>query len=237
MVGITFDKEKIQLNIARLNKNGLNFEVAIDPDLAIKYKKGEKIDLIDILKSDKVFTDVKKGDLISENEMINAFGTAEYLKVAEEILVNGDIQLTAEYRQKTRDEKKNKIINLIHKNGLDPKTNLPHPITRIENAFLEAKITIDDFKSAEDQVKEIVRKLQPIIPIKIENKKIKVIVPAEFAGKAYPIVKSLAELKRDEWKNDGSWECEIEIPGGLLEEFYDKLNKITHGEVQTKEGE
>ena len=39
---------------------------------------------------------------------------------------------------------------------------------------------------------------------------------------------------KDEWQNDGSWICQVEIPGGLEEDFYDKLNSLTHGSVETK---
>ena len=59
---------------------------------------------------------------------------------------------------------------MIHANGIDPKTNLPHPLQRIENALEEANVKIDEHKSEEKQVEEIVRKLQPILPIKFANR-------------------------------------------------------------------
>ena len=61
-------------------------------------------------------------------------------------------------------------MEIIHRNGVDPKTKLPHPIQRLENAFEEAKIKIDERRSAEDQVKEILDKLRPVLPISFEKK-------------------------------------------------------------------
>ncbi len=235
MAGITYDKEKVSINIARLKKNGFNFEVAIDPDLAIVMKKGTEVDISDVLKSEKIFFDVKRGEIASDNEMNAAFETTDVFKVATEIITKGDIQLTAEYRQMLRDEKRNRIISIIQKNGFDPRTGLPHPLTRIENAFSEVKVHIDEFIPEEDQVQEILRKLQPILPIKFEKKKLQILIPAVYAAKCFSVVKQFGPLQKDEWQNDGSWLFVIEMPAGMVEEFFDKLNKLTHGDMETKE--
>jgi len=34
--------------------------------------------------------------------------------------------------------------------------------------------------------------------------------------------------------NDGSWHAVVEIPAGLQNEFFDELNKETHGNIHTK---
>lgn len=235
MAGITYDKEKVSMNIARLKKGGFNFEVAIDADLAIEMKKGTNVEISEVLKSEKIFFDVRKGELASENEMNAVFETTDVLKVATEIISKGDIQLTAEYRQKVRDEKRSRIITIIQKNGIDPKTKLPHPMTRIENAFNEAKIHIDEFKSDEDQVQNILRKLQPILPIKFEKKKLQILIPAIHAAKCFSVVKQFGSLEKDEWQNDGSWLSVIELPAGMVEELFEKLNKLTHGDIEIKE--
>ena len=235
MPGLTFDKEKVVLNTAKLKKDGFNFEVAVDPDLAISYKKGEDIDIREVLKSENIFFDVKKGELASEAEMKNVFDTTDGIKIAEQIIKTGDIQLTAEYRQQLRESKKRRIIEIIHRNGVDPKTKLPHPIVRLENAFNEVKVHIDEFKSAEDQVQDVLVKLRPILPISFEKKKLQIIIPANYASKCYSIVKSFGDLSKDEWQNDGSWLGVIEIPAGLSEEFFEKLNSITHGDLESKE--
>ena len=63
--------------------------------------------------------------------------------------------------------------------------------------------------------------------IKKETKKVKVIVPAIHTGKVYGI---LAPYKESEnWMNNGDLEVTLSIPAGLIMDFYDKLNAITHG--------
>ena len=123
---------------------------------------------------------------------------------------------------------------MIHRNGVDPTTHAPHPPQRIENALEEAKFHVDEFTSVQKQIQEALKKLKPIIPIKFEVKEIAVKFPAEFGGKAYHIVSQFGSILKDEWLKDGSWAVVVEMPGGLEEEFYDKVNKLTHGDVESK---
>ena len=44
----------------------------------------------------------------------------------------------------------------------------------------------------------------------------------------------MGTLLQEEWQKDGSWIGLVEIPAGIQGEFFDMLNKKTHGNVQTK---
>ncbi|MFQ6053637.1 MAG: ribosome assembly factor SBDS, partial [Candidatus Bathyarchaeia archaeon] len=114
------------------------------------------------------------------------------------------------------------------------RTKLPHPLTRIENALKEAHISIDPFRDAEEQVKEVVKALMPILPMSMESVEIAVKIPAEHTAKAYGIVKSLGEIKRDEWQQDGSWIAVVAVSAAMQVEFLDRLGKATQGNLQTK---
>ena len=123
---------------------------------------------------------------------------------------------------------------LIHRNAIDPKTEIPHPIVRIENAIKEAKVHIDFYKRAEEQVGEIIKKLQEILPIKYEVRKIAIKIPAQYSGQGYGIFKNYGRVLKDEWQKDGSLIIELEIAAGLQAELFDKLNRLTHGQVESK---
>lgn len=224
-------KEHVHLNLAIFEKAGEHFEIAVEPELALKFKQGENIPIREIVHSDKIFSDVQKGQLASETKIKEVFGNTDPYEVARKIIQKGEIQLTSEYREKLREQKRKKIIATIQKYGVDPRTKAPHTLSRIESAMEEVRIKIDEHKKAEDQIQEILDKLKPIIPIKFEKKQIRLNIPAEFAAKCYSTVKSLSTILNEEWKNDGSWEATIEIPGGLENELYDKLNSITHGQM------
>lgn len=230
-----FDRdEKISFNLARLKKGGENFEIVIDADKAVALKEGKKIEISTVLKSENIFHDAKKGELASENLMQELFDTSNPVKVAQHILESGEIQLTAKYRKELRERKEKKIISIINRTCVDPSTHSPHPIARIERAMDEAKAKIDDFRSAEDQVKDVIDALRPVIPLKSEINKIAVKISAENAAKTYGLIKSSVKLINDEWLKDGTWVGVVELPAGIREDFFNKLNKATKGNVETK---
>ena len=135
-----------KLNLARLKREGNLFEISVDPDLAIRWKKGEAVDLREALRADKIFADAKKGEIASDSLLEKYFQTSDPLKIAEIIIKKGEIQLTSEHRSEQREQKKRRLVELIHRNAVDPHTKLPLPLTRIENAFEEAKLHLDEKK-------------------------------------------------------------------------------------------
>jgi ribosome maturation protein SDO1 len=226
-------KERVHFNTARLKKGGDTFEVAIDPDLAIAFKSKKPVDIKDILKSEHIFYDVKKGLIASEDQMNAIFETRDVLKIAEFILLHGELQLTNDYRHKLYEDKKKKIIDIITRNGVDPKTHLPHPKTRIENAISEAKVTFDYYKSAEDQIQDVLKLLMKVLPIRFETVKVEVKIGSKYASKMYGVVSSFGKIIHDAWLPDGTWLVVIELPAGMQNDFYEKLNALTHGDVST----
>lgn len=219
--------------IARLKKGGESFEILVDCDKAIEFKSG-KVELEDALASDKVYKDAKKGEKAPENEMHKLFDTEDNKEIIIQILKRGEIQLTVEHRNRLREEKRKKIINLIHRNAVDSKTGLPHPPNRIEKAITEARINVDEFKSAEAQIESVLEKIRGILPIKFVVKEVEIRIPAKFSSSSYGVVKQFGRILNEKWGNDGSLILVVEIPGGLQDEFFDKLNNLTHGEVESK---
>ena len=220
--------------IAKLKTHGQNFEILVDCNNAIAIRQNKNVDMKDVLAAMKIFTDAKKGLEASESAMMQIFKTTDPEEVAKQIIKKGDMQLTSEYRSNLRENKRKQIINIIHRNGVDPKTHAPHPVTRIENALEEAKFHFDEFASVGEQLQEALKKLRPIIPIKFEVKEIAVKISPEYAGKAYSIIKNYGSILREEWQNNGYWVGVVEMPGGMESEFYEKINSICHGEVEAK---
>jgi len=220
--------------IAKLKREGHDFEILVDCNNALALREGKNVDMRDILAAMQVFSDAKKGLVASETAIRQIFGTTDVNEVAKQIIQKGEIQLTQEYREKLREEKRKQIISIIHRNGVDPKTHLPHPPQRIENAIIEAKFHVDEFMPVQEQVQEALKKLRPILPIKFEIKEIAIKLPPDFAPKCYSTVKQYGTILREEWQNNGYWIGVLEIPGGMESDLYDKLNKICHGNVESK---
>lgn len=219
---------------AKLKTHGQHFEIMIDSDKAIAFKAGTITDIREVLAVEKIFSDSKKGEEVSPTALKQCFGTDDILEAAKQIVMKGEFSLTAEYKQGLREQKKKQIINMIHRNAVDPTTHAPHPPQRIELAMNEAKVHIDEFEDTIKQMQDIIKKIRPILPIKFEVKEIAVKIPAEHAAKSYGVFNSFGKKLKEDWLNDGSLSVVIEMPGGLEEEFYQKLNAVCHGNVESK---
>jgi ribosome maturation protein SDO1 len=218
---------------ARITINGERFEILVKPDPALDFKLGKQISLSQILAIDEIYSDAGKGTRASIEKLKQCFGTIDTVKIAEKILKEGELQLTTEQRRKLVEEKRKQIIAFISRNCIDPRTGAPHPPLRIEQALTQIKPSIDPFKSAEEQAKDIIEKLKQIIPIKIERMKVSVKIPSKYAAKAYGAIKSFGNILKEEWQSDGSWLGMVEMPAGLYGPFIEKVGKLTQGSVQT----
>ncbi len=217
---------------ARLRSGKMIFETMVDLDNAIKLKKGQKVDINEVIKDSTIWTDLKKGLRPSQNELMNVFGTTEFLKIAEKIVRKGEIEVTQEYRDNVLEGKRKKIIDFLVRNAIDARTNRPFTPDILESAIKESGVRIDN-QAIEKQIKNIIETLKKLIPIKIETKKVKIIIPAQHTGRVYGLIQDYKE--KENWLSNGDLEAFLNIPIGIQTDFYDKLNNVTHGSAITSE--
>ena len=90
--------------IARLRTHGQDFEVLVDCDNALELKSGKDVDMRDVLADEKVFANSKKGLVVTEAALKQAFDTDDPVECAKIIIKKGEIQLTSEHRKKVLEE-------------------------------------------------------------------------------------------------------------------------------------
>jgi ribosome maturation protein SDO1 len=220
--------------IARLTKDNEHFEILVKPEKALDYRTGKIARITEVLAAETIFADANKGTKVSEEQMRKAFETTDPLKIADAILKKGTLQLTTEQRRKMTEDKRKQVIDFISRQAVDPKTNLPHPPLRIENAMEQIRYPIDPHKPVEEQARDIVKLLRPILPFKIEQISLGVRIPAEYSARAYGPIKNFGTIKQEEWRADGSWHGILEMPAGAYASFLNKLGEITKGSGEAK---
>ena len=220
--------------IARFKKGEEHFEILVDPYGAADLIEGKDVNVTEILAIDAIFKDSKKGTHAAEETLQTVFGTTTVKDIATLIIQKGDIQLTTEQRQKMQRNKRNRIVETIVRNAMDPQTKAPHPRQRIENAMEEAGVHVDPFKPVREQVKTVLEALKPLLPLSMDQVRISVKISAAHIGKAYGVVRNFGSLEREDWQSDGSWIGIIKLPAGMQTDFYDKINDVTKGDVSTK---
>jgi ribosome maturation protein SDO1 len=257
------DRARIDLGgyiIGRIEKEGRTFEMLLDPEKAWEAKKIIRSEINKRLKEGKqksritseellnnpnisidlifesftVFEDLRRGKKATDGDMEAIFNTTDGRVIAGMILLDGEINWTKTQREEEREKKLKQIIAIIAKNAINPQNKKPHPYQRIEKAIEEAKVKIDLMRNAEEQVEDVVKSIRSIIPIRMEQVEMALKIPSAFTAKGYNIVAQLAQIKNEEWQSDGSWVSVVSLPAGLQMELIDKLNKLTHGRVQTK---
>ena len=216
-------------SVVRYSFEGEKFEILVKPDPALEFKLGKRKDVSPVLVSDEIYTDSSKGTRASSEKLLKAFKTEDSIAIAEKILQKGDLNLTTDQRRKMTAEKRKQIVNYISKTYVDPKSHLPHPPLRIEQAMEDGRVSVDPHKNAEEQVKDIVEKLRSIIPLKSENLVLEIIVPAQFASQSYSVLKSNGTLQKEEWQSNGSLKAILEIPAAARPNVIDRLGSITKG--------
>jgi len=142
--------------LVRHSHAGDKFEILVDPDKGLSYKRGERNDINGVLMIETIFTDSNKGEKASLAKLEEVFGTSDPIKVAEIMFEKGTFLLTANQRREMTEKKLRQIISIISRTYVDPSTKLPHPSIRVENAINETRVSIDPFKDAEEQVKKVV---------------------------------------------------------------------------------
>ena len=222
------------VTVVRFSHEGEKFEILVKPDPALDYKLGKKKDISAVLVSDDIYTDSGKGTKPSSEKLLKSFKTDDLTEVAQIILQKGDLNLTTDQRRKMIDDKKKQIIAFIAKTYVDPKTHLPHPPLRIEQAMKDARVSVDPQKNVDEQVKDIVDKLRSIIPLKSESVQLEILIPAQYASQSYAVLKSVGSLKKEEWQNNGSLKAILEIPAAARPNVIDRLGSITKGSASVE---
>jgi len=218
-----------EMSVVKYAHEGERFEILVKPDPALDFKLGKKSDISQVLVSDEIYSDSGRGTRASAEKLQKAFKTGDAAEIAEHILRHGDLGLTTDQRRKMVEEKRKRIIDEIARTYVDPRSHLPHPPTRIEQAMKDARTTIDPQKPIPEQVTRIVDELRRVIPLKSETLSLEVTVPAQYAAQSYSALKSAGSLRREDWLPNGSLRAILEIPAASRPGVLDRLASATKG--------
>ena len=224
-----------KFTIVRYSAGNDKFEILVKPDPALEYKLGKKMDISNIMISDEIYSDANKGTRCSSEKLMKHFKTTDQLEIAKQIMDKGDLNLNTDQRRKMIEEKKRQIVEYINKNFVDPKSHMPHPVSRINAVLDEARVAIDPFKRLDDQLKNIIESLRKIIPLKSEILELTVTVPSQFSGQSFSVFKTIGDIKSEQWLSDGSLQVILSINAGMKSSFLDRIGTATKGSAQVIE--
>ncbi|WP_069806509.1 ribosome assembly factor SBDS [Vulcanisaeta thermophila] len=215
--------------IARYEKEGYVFEILVDPDAALDMRLGKPVSIDKVLITDTIYKDARKGLRASEESLIKVFKTTDPRKIAEFIVKNGELPLTTEQRRRLIEQKRRQIIEWISRNCIDTRTKTPVPPQRVEAALQQVDVAIDPFKPVEEQVNNVIKALQRVLPLKVAVSVVEVRAPPEHAHKVRSAISKMGKVLKERFEGDGSLVMQLEIPAGVQDMLISKVNELTHG--------
>ena len=204
------------------------FEVDIDPQRALELRHGKDIDIRDVLKVQRVFTDVSAARFAKNNDLQKLFGTHDPLEVAVIIIKKGKIQPSLEEERRLRAEKKERITNALLKCAVRAKTKEHLTSEDVEKMLARTKIDLHEPDSW------ILRRVIEHAPVTCAVHSVQITLAPQHVGRARYHLAQLTKIRKEETLPDGRWQVSVDVPIGIKEEVFAYLNGLTHGKFENK---
>lgn len=199
--------------LARYEHGGKRYEILIDPQLVDSYRNDpESVELDDFLATDEVWLDARGGERPTSDQLVSAFGSENIEVCVLKIMEKGTIQLTTVQRKQRVVAMKAAIIHKIASTAIDPRSQMPHPPSRIETALEESRYSVDPFLSIDRQVTDAIKVMRPLIPLKFATARLAFRIPGVEYGSVQGLLREL--VIKEEWLQNGDWACVVEVPAG-----------------------
>ena len=133
------------------------------------------------------------------------------------------------------EQKKRQIVEWISRNCIDTRTRTPVPPQRVELALDQAGVAIDPFRPVEEQVNDVLKALQKMLPLKVATAIVEVRVPSEYSHKVRNTLAKMGKVVRERFESDGSLTMQLEIPAGAQDSIISKVNELTRGSGEVRQ--
>ena len=213
-----------------LRYNG--FEIYCKPGSIDRYRE-ENLAISNVVQTDNIYLDIKKGNVAKETDLEKNFGTSDYEECIKVMLDKGEYSLTTEERRKKVEQRKREIISYISKNYVDTKTNIKITIDIIEETLKKIKMTIDPHISGNKQAKDIIRKFINCYPVKKISIDGSLNIPYYLQEKMNKILSKYSDISSI-YKNENICKTiyDLSIAPGDFDELMNVLQKVTNGEFE-----
>ena len=155
----------VKSTLVKIRVGSKHYEILVDLELALKPRKGDAINIQNVLLANDIYYNHKTGEKASATDLLAAFGSADVFAAADRIVKKGDIQLPQDYREEQQDNKKKQVIDWLVRNAVDARNGRPFTPQAISSAMDQAGINITNLP-IEQQVSAITEGLKTILPIK-----------------------------------------------------------------------
>eukprot|EP00980_Cylindrotheca_fusiformis_P009171 scaffold1996_cov127-Cylindrotheca_fusiformis.AAC.8 len=165
--------------VVRMMKGGKRFEIACYRNKAVDYRQGLEQDLSEVLQTDRIFTNVSKGEFCKSKDLQKVFGTKNEEDIARIILQKGQVQVSDKERSQQLEKTTAQVAEWISKNCVHPGSDRPYTISQIKHAMSQSTFSVHPTKPLKRQYLDCVKLLQGVIPIQRAKMELLLIIPSK----------------------------------------------------------
>ena len=149
--------------VVRYNYQGKRFEIACYRNKILDFRAGLETDLSEVLQTDRVFTNVSKGQFAKSDDLQKVFHTTNEEDIARVILEKGQMQVSHLEREQLYDNTMAQIATWVANNCISSQTDRPFSVHQIQQS-LQA-YPLQPHKPIKKQCLDAFRYLQTVLPI------------------------------------------------------------------------
>jgi len=218
--------------IVRLNSHGKRFEIACYRNKIINWRKKIETEIDEVLQINSIFTNVSKGVLAKNQDLMEVFGTTNTNEVCRIILDRGEVQVSDKERQQHLDNLFRDIATIVSEKCVNPESNRPYTVSMIQNAMKEIHFSVSPNKNAKQQALEVIKRLKAHMPIARTKMHLRISMPATIASDVSPKILGIGETEKlnDKLINE-IYSIEILNDPGTFREIEDLVRTETQGKM------
>lgn len=175
------------VSLVRMKKGKKRFEIACYQNKVQDWRLKVEKDLDEVLQIPQVFTNVSKGQVANNEDLLTAFGKTNHDEIILDILDKGEIQLNEKERNANLQQKNNEFLTIISTKSINPRSKKRYPPSMIQKALNEIKYHLNPNKPTKLQALEAIKILitKQIIPIARAQMKVKIILLNKVKNKIF----------------------------------------------------
>ena len=187
--------------VVRLARGGHRFEVACYRNKIVNYRQGTETDLSEVLQTERVFTNVSKGQFANSKVLNKCFGTTEERRVCRLILDKGDVsdhclklnadetmplelpprsllqvQVSDQERAARLEATAREVASMVSAKCVDAASRRPYTMAQVRDAMKGAGFMVHPTRNVKQQFLECVKLLRKTGALNIERAKMQLAV-------------------------------------------------------------
>lgn len=230
--GTFFPVNQVRLTnvcVVRMKKKGKRFEIACYKNKVVNWRNKVEKDIDEVLQTHSIFTNVSRGVLANQKDLMSVFGTTVDESICRVILEKGDLQVSERERQVDSESRLKEIATIIADKCICTDTQRPFPVDIIEQSLKDVHFSLKPNRSSKQQAIDVIPTLKTVIAIERAQMRLFVQLPKKEAKQVMTkLTPHFAVVEEDEW-NGGTRDITALVDPGAYRVIEQAVAAATRG--------